>query len=192
MCSLIVDRGSCANADSTTLVEKLQLKTKPHPHLYSIQWLNQAKEVQVSSRCVVALSIGKSYQDEIRCDIFPMDACHILLGRPWLFGYRIMHDGYQNTYTLLKNGQKITLAPLAPHQITKPKAKEEPKGGEMLLSLLEPTLLASHCEHKTFKEMILFTPPQEETETPLHPLAKQLLKDYSHVFRKEIPSGLPP
>jgi len=62
----------------------------------------------------------------------------------------------------------------------------------MLLSLLEPTLLASHYDHKNFKEMILFTPPQEKTETPLHPLAKQLLKAYFHVFPEDLPFGLPP
>jgi len=104
------------------------------------------------------LSIGKSYKDELWCDILPMDACHILLGRPWLFDRKVMHDGYQNTYTLHKDGRKITLTPLAPHQITKPKAKEDPKGGEMILSLLEPTLLSSHHEYKPFNEMILFTP----------------------------------
>ena len=192
VCSLIVDGGSCANVASTTLVEKLQLKTEPHPHPYSIQWLNQGKGLQVSTRCLVALSIGKSYRDDVWCDILPMDSCHILLGRPWLYDRKVMHDGYQNTYTLLKDNRKITLAPLAPHQITKPKAKEDPKGGEMLLSLLEPTLLSSHYEYKTFKEMILYTPPQDETETPLHPLASQLLKEFAHVFPEEIPSGLPP
>ena len=30
--SLIVDRGSCVNVASTTLVEKLKLKVEPHPH----------------------------------------------------------------------------------------------------------------------------------------------------------------
>jgi len=121
-----------------------------------------------------------------------MDACHISLGRPWLFDRKVMHDRYQNTYTLLKDGQKITLVPLAPHQITKPKTKEDPKGGEMLLSLLEPTLLSSHHKYKTFKEMILYTPLEDETEAPLHPLASQLLKEFSYVFPEEIPSGLPP
>jgi len=103
VCSLIVDGGSCANVPSTTLVENLQLKTEPHPHPYSIQWLNQGKGLQVSTR-LIALSIGKSYKDELWCDILPMDACHILLGRPWLFDRKVMHDGYQNTYTLLKDG----------------------------------------------------------------------------------------
>jgi len=82
VCSLIVDGGSCANVASTTTVEKLQLKTEPHPHPYSIQWLNQGKGLQVSTRCLIALSIGKSDKDELWCDILPMDACHILLGRP--------------------------------------------------------------------------------------------------------------
>jgi len=105
-----------------------------------------------------------------------------------------MRDGYQNTYTLLKDGRKITLAPLAPHQITKPKPKpkEDPKGGEMLLPLLEPTLLSSHQEFKSLKEMILLTPPQDEAKSPLHPLAIQLLKEFSHVFPEDIPPDLPP
>lgn len=62
----------------------------------------------------------------------------------------------------------------------------------MFLCLLEATLLASHLEHRTFIEMTLSTPPQKETETPLHPLAKQLLKEYSYVFLEEIPSSLAP
>ena len=76
----------------TMLVEKLQLKAEPHPQPCSIQWLNKGKGLQVFSRCLVALSIVKSNQDELWCDILPIDACHILLGRPWLFDRRVMHD----------------------------------------------------------------------------------------------------
>jgi len=54
----------------------------------------------------------------------------------------------------------------------------------MLLSLLKPTLLATHYEFKTLKEMILFTPSQNGIETPLHPLASQLLQDFSYVSLK--------
>jgi len=65
VCSLIMDGGSCTNVASITLLEKLQLKAKPHPHPYSIQWLNQGKGLQVSSPCLVALLTSKSYQDEL-------------------------------------------------------------------------------------------------------------------------------
>ncbi|XP_071708698.1 uncharacterized protein [Rutidosis leptorrhynchoides] len=85
VCSLIVDGGSCTNAASAHMVEKLELVTKKHPHPYKLQWLNQGSEVKVTRQVTVPFSIGTVYQDEITCDVIPMDACHLLLGRPWLF-----------------------------------------------------------------------------------------------------------
>ena len=41
-----------------------------------------------------------SYQDEVLCDIIPMDICHIFLGRSWQFDRHVVHDGQANTYTL--------------------------------------------------------------------------------------------
>ena len=116
-----------------------------------------------------------------------MDACHILLGRPWL-----KHDGFLNTYTFHKDGRKITLAPLAPQNVIKPKSKETHKDWEVYLSFLEPSLLAEHHEFKPHKEMILYTPTHDQTKAPTHPLAIKLLQAYSQVFPDEIPSGLPP
>ena len=81
------------------MVEKLNLQATAHPHPYNIQWLNQGKGLQVNSRCLISFCIGK------------MDACHILLGRPWLFDRKVVHDGYLNTYSFSKDGKKITLAP---------------------------------------------------------------------------------
>jgi len=80
VCSLIIDRGSCANVASKTLVEKLKLSVSPCPSPYTIQWLNQGKGLQIYSHCLPTLSIGNSYKDEIWCDIVPMHACHVLLG----------------------------------------------------------------------------------------------------------------
>ena len=112
VCSLIIDGGSCANVASQSMVDKLKLSVIPHPKSYTIQWLNQSKRLQISTRCLLSLSIGKTYKDEIWCDIIPMDAWHVLLGRPWLFDRRVMQDGCMNTYTFTKNHKKITLTPL--------------------------------------------------------------------------------
>jgi len=43
-----------------------------------------------------------------------MNACHILLGRPWLFDREVMYDGYLNTYSFLKDRKRITLTPMNP------------------------------------------------------------------------------
>jgi len=48
VCSLIIDRRSCANVASQTMVDKLKLMVTPHPKPYTIQWLNQSKGLQFS------------------------------------------------------------------------------------------------------------------------------------------------
>jgi len=98
ICSLIIDGGNCANVVSLSMIEKLGQQTMTHPHLYNIQWLNQRKGIQVNSRCLISFSIGQNYQDELWCDVIPMDACHILLGRPWLYDRKVMYNGDLNTY----------------------------------------------------------------------------------------------
>lgn len=47
-CRLIIDGGSCNNLASSDMVEKLALTTKPHPHPYHIQWLNNSGKVKVT------------------------------------------------------------------------------------------------------------------------------------------------
>ncbi|GJZ33589.1 RNA-directed DNA polymerase [Tanacetum coccineum] len=71
------------NMVSLNMVGKLQLKTQDHPHPYHLTWLDKKKEFKVSKRCLVQFSIGEKYKDEVVCDVVPMDACHLLLGRPW-------------------------------------------------------------------------------------------------------------
>ena len=67
--------------------------------------------MSVDKHCLVSFSIGKNYQDEIWCDVVPMDACHLLLGRPWQFDRNANHDGIKNTYTFWKDGVKVILGP---------------------------------------------------------------------------------
>ena len=79
-CSLIVDSGSCCNCCSTRLVSKLNLIIIPHPKPYKLQWLNDQGEMIVNQQVKLPFSIG-TYKDEVNCDIVPMEAGHILLGR---------------------------------------------------------------------------------------------------------------
>lgn len=46
------------------------------------------------------------------CDIMPMHVCHVLLGKPWQYDRKAMHDGRNNLNTLEKYGEKYTLFPL--------------------------------------------------------------------------------
>jgi len=51
-----------------------------------------------------------------------MNACQILLGRPWQFDRHVVHDGFKNTHSLVVDKETLVLNPLAANQIHKIKA----------------------------------------------------------------------
>ncbi|KAL4281415.1 hypothetical protein GQ457_03G017050 [Hibiscus cannabinus] len=95
VCVVIIDSGSCTNVASSVMVDKLGLKMTKHPHPYKLQWLNDGGELKVTRQVVVSFSIGK-YKDEVLCDVVTMDATHLLLGRPWKYDKKAMHDSFTN------------------------------------------------------------------------------------------------
>ena len=92
MCRFIIDSGSYENVISEEAMQKLGLKIEQHPSLYKLAWLKKGNDVKVSKRCFFSLSIGHKYKDQTWCDVMTMDACHLLLGRPWLYDMRVTHD----------------------------------------------------------------------------------------------------
>jgi phage terminase large subunit len=78
---MIINRGSCVNVASDSLVKKLKLKCIKHPRPYKLQWLNECSEVKVTKQILFVFAIGK-YSDEVMCDVVPVHASHLLLGRP--------------------------------------------------------------------------------------------------------------
>ncbi|XP_056855374.1 uncharacterized protein LOC130504765 [Raphanus sativus] len=202
VCSLIIDGGSCVNVASETMVKKLSLKTQKHPRPYRLQWLNEEGEMKVSTQVSIPLSIGR-YEDEILCDVIPMEASHILLGRPWQFDRRVTHNGFTNKHTFEFNGKKTTLVPLTPKevhqdqlQLQKKKEidlKPEPskqhnfyaKTGDIKKSLYSN------------QSVILFVLKESLVSltdcTPVYPSEMStLLQDYQDVFPEDSPTGLPP
>ena len=53
-----------------------------------------------------------TYTFVVVCDIIPIDVFHILLGRPWKYYRKFVHDGRKNTYSMEKDGKGHTLSPL--------------------------------------------------------------------------------
>jgi hypothetical protein len=65
-----------------------------------------------------------------------MHADHILLGRPWQYDRRVIHDGFKNRYNFVKHGKTIKLAPLTPKQVYEDQLKlkseiEQKRKGEV-------------------------------------------------------------
>ncbi|XP_060183064.1 uncharacterized protein LOC132613020 [Lycium barbarum] len=73
--------------------------------------------MRVNKRAIIKFSIGK-YQNEILCDVVSMQACHLLLGRPWQFDVDAQHSGRTNKYSFLVKGKKYIINPLTPYQVS--------------------------------------------------------------------------
>ncbi|XP_057476894.1 uncharacterized protein LOC130764610 [Actinidia eriantha] len=72
----LCDSGSGENIASKSLVTKLGLKTEKSPDPYMIGWIKKGVEVK-----------------EVWCEVVDMDACHLLLGRPWQHDVDAVHKG---------------------------------------------------------------------------------------------------
>lgn len=65
------------------MVGKHGLETERLVKPYKVAWFKEGGEFPVTHRCLVKLSIGKNYTDEVWCDVAPLEVCLNLLGRPW-------------------------------------------------------------------------------------------------------------
>ena len=77
-------------------------------------------------QCQVKFHIG-SYQDEVKCDIIEMVACHVLLGRPLQFDKEVVHEGKRNVYSFQMNGKKHSLHPI--------RGKQEEVSSQLLIMI---------------------------------------------------------
>ncbi|CAL9238576.1 unnamed protein product [Arabidopsis halleri] len=197
VCSLIIDGRSCTNVASDIMVKKLGLKVEKHPKPYDLQWLNDSGEMKVKNQVVVPIVIEK-YEDEVLCDVLPMEAGHILLGRPWQSDRKVMHDGFTNRHSFEYKGRKTILVPMTPHEVyldqihLKKKDKQVVKhsnffvkAGEVKKALFskEPMLLFVFKGALTSLTNLAPVLPSEMTS---------LLQDYEDVFPEDNPKGLPP
>jgi hypothetical protein len=112
-----VDNGSKDNLVSIEMVEKMELETITHLSPYKVSWLQKGNQVTITKQCLVEFKIG-GYRDEILCDVIPMDVYHLLLGRPWKYDIKKIHDGRKNTYTLENNGRTHMLLPIEDKKVT--------------------------------------------------------------------------
>ncbi|CAA7053553.1 unnamed protein product [Microthlaspi erraticum] len=186
----------CTNVLAREAVQKLGLKTEPHPAPYPLAWLNQDNEMRVTQRVLVAFSIG-TYKDEVYCDVVPMDACHLLLGRPWQFDRDATHKGRLNTYTIVFGDRTITLLPSKDHDSVVLSSGPTPTAinpspTKSLLTLPKETF---ETELKN-SELVWALVAAPSSVSPSHDVVPDaffsLLKQFSDVFPDDLPRALPP
>ena len=95
-----------------------------------MHWLNNISDVEATKQALISFKIGP-YEDQVVCDACPMDACHILLGRPWQYDRFAKYNGRTNRYVIKKHvdDKPITLAPLKIEDSKKKASVENKKRG---------------------------------------------------------------
>jgi hypothetical protein len=217
----IIDRGSCNNLVSANFVTKIGLTTHLHTHPYYIQWLNNNGKAKVTHTARVHFSIG-TYHVCADCDVVPMQACSLLLGRPWEFDTDAIHHGRSNKYTLVHNGKKITLLSLTLNEIVQcdraiagtarlesdiqhafsvKLEQRAPSSSSNAMKLKIRAMLAIKFDFAVSTNVDVSFHALvcrqvlfllEDITTPLPRAITNLLQKFKDVFPAEIPPGLPP
>jgi hypothetical protein len=147
----IIDSWSCNNLVSSYLVEKLGLTTRQHSYPYKLQWFNNSSKTKVTKSARISFFTG-SYHDTADFYVVPMQACSILLGRPWEFDNDALHHGRTNTYTII-HANKIKSKP--PTDIAK-NNEIKLKGGAFLATTFATAEL---CDNPDAPSYTMFCQP---------------------------------
>ncbi|XP_074283873.1 uncharacterized protein LOC141608415 [Silene latifolia] len=129
-----------------------------------------------------------SYDDNILCDVVPMDACHILLGRPWQFDRNVIHHGRSNEYELVDKGKKLLLRPMAPSAV-RSLGTPQRKTASMTMFASEQEVGEVLKEGGCVYLMVVDEAPKVGIKDAQ---LAALLKEFEDVFPDDLPSGLPP
>lgn len=185
ICRVIVDSGSTEDVVSIEMVDNLDLKRVPHTTPYKMSWLNKGQQIVVNEQKFVEFEIGE-YKKKVLCDMMPMDSFHLLLGCPWKYDVKAIHDGEKNRYVITKQGKKFQMDPL-----TKLKEEKHVRTSVILLSGNE-FLKAMKKEKGVCCPVVVR--PREETKEKVHAPqeVQKLLEKYHEIVDNGLPSGLEP
>nr|GEX02401.1 transposon Ty3-I Gag-Pol polyprotein [Tanacetum cinerariifolium] len=120
----IIDGESCENLVSKALVKAFKLSTEPRHSPYQIGWIKKGLALKVTEIYKVPLAIGKHYNELVTCDVVVIEACHVLLRRPWQRDVDSTHQGESNMYLFKWCGKTIAMLSLS---VVSPNTKLENK-----------------------------------------------------------------
>ncbi|GER34146.1 gag-pol polyprotein [Striga asiatica] len=172
VCRFIIDTGSCENVVAQDVVDRLKLSIEPHPHPYTLARIQRGSSITVDRRVLVHFSIGPKFRDTAWCDVVPIDACHLLLGRPWQF----------DRYSFLFEGIRLVLHPSPPRPLS--------IDNSLSVLFLSSATFVGEMQTAPFVLLLLGTDIGSDGSPP--PIIQPLLDEFSDVFLEELPSGLPP
>ena len=133
--------------------------------------------------------MGKCYVDEVVCDVVEMDACQLILGRPWQYDVDVTHRCKDNVYVFFKNGRKIVLGPIKAGSIPKTSKVD---GKLALLIVNNEDEFDRECKELKQVCAVVVTNGEPRKVAEIPDSIQPLIKEFKVLFPEELPVGLPP
>jgi len=140
----------------------------------------------VNEQCEVEFHIGR-YKHKVVSDIMPMDVCHILLGRPWKYDWKVVHDGKTNCYKFVKDGIKQTLVSI--------KEEETIERSGMKVLLMCGKQFSKQIEDSEVNYVVVRREKIVLLHTKMSNLPaeiQKMLQEFSNIVVEDLPDKLPP
>nr|GEU92317.1 putative nucleotidyltransferase, ribonuclease H [Tanacetum cinerariifolium] len=187
ICSIIIDGGSCENLVSKALVKAFKLPTEPHHSPYQIGWIKKGPTLMANENCKVPLAIGKHYKKLVTCDVVVIEACHVLLERPWQHDMDVTDQGKSNIYLFKWSGKTIAMLPLS---VVSPKTNLENK--TLVTLLASPKEVQAEKKETGVSYALVVKGIKDVMENAIAVVIKSLLAEFGKIVTDDTLDALPP
>jgi hypothetical protein len=114
-----------------------------------------------------------------------MDACHIILGRPWQFDVDAIYKGRDNVYIFMNKGQKVVLGPIKEEfSVVEPKTK-----GKLVLLVDGEKFMDGAKKIGELFAVVIGGGIRTELPNIPHDL-QPLLAEFQEIIPSELPDGI--
>ncbi|GKE40738.1 hypothetical protein Tco_1464143, partial [Tanacetum coccineum] len=183
----VIQRTLCLPKLQKALVKAFKLPTEPHPNPYQIGWIKKEPTLKVTKICKLPLAIGRHYNELVTCDVVDMEACHVLLGRPWQHDVDATHQGKSNMYLFKWSGETIVMLPLG---VVSPKKALESK--TLVTLVASPKEFLAEKKETRVSYALVVKGVEDVMKNAIPALVKPLLAEFSKIMAEDTPDALPP
>lgn len=137
--------------------------------------------------CHVPISIGNSYSTNVICDVVDMDACYVLLGRPWQFDTDVIHLDRKNVYLFTWLDKKTTVIPS--NGVDRPKVSKV-EGKTLILMTASETGFCNEAKESGMVYAVVVKGESNRVQD-IPKVVRPLLEEFKEIIPEELPNELP-
>lgn len=126
----------------------------------------------------------------MQCDVVDMDVCHIFLGIPWLFNWKLLHDGRENSYEFVQNKQCYKLTPM--REDGESCSKDVYSCNNIIVLCSAKEFLKEQKKSGCCLDIFPLKVQKVEIEGTIPIEIHWMLEEFKEIVAEELPAGLPP